>query len=81
MAPSKTALKGSEHFQKLIIFKLKNLQKVPTFPKMPPRIKKTIAIFPVSFRNSTKAKLKKMKKPKKINNKLRDNIFEARGCN
>ena len=48
---------------------------------MPPRIKKTIAIFPVSFRNSTKAKLKKMKKPKKINNKLRDNIFEARGCN
>ena len=45
---------------------------------MPPRINKTIAISAVNLRVSTKTKLKKMKKPKRINQKLRDRAFNAK---
>ena len=45
---------------------------------MPPRIKKTLAISTANLRGSTKTKLKKMQKPKKINKKLRDRVFDAR---
>ena len=45
---------------------------------MPPRRKKTLAISAANLRVSTKAKLKKMKKPKRINEKLRDRAFHAR---
>ena len=46
---------------------------------MPPRIKKTFALSSTIRRFSTVTKLAKMKKPKKINIKLRDHIFAARG--
>ena len=48
---------------------------------MPPRTKTSSNKSSNSLRMNTEAKLKKMKKPKKINIKLRDAMVDAKGLN
>ena len=48
---------------------------------MPPRYKKSTTKQESTFKFNTKDKLKKMKKPKKINRKLRDRVVEVKGLN
>ena len=48
---------------------------------MPPRYKKSITKKESTYKFNTKDKLKKMKKPKKINRKLRDRVVDVKGLN
>ena len=50
-------------------------------PAMPPRYKNTTWKQESTFQFNTKDKLKKMKRPKKINRKLRDSVGDVKGTN
>jgi len=50
-------------------------------PAMPPRTKTSSKKQESTYKFNTKDKLKKMKKPKKINRKLRDRVVDVKGLN